>query len=55
MVYTISPAISAGAIWFPITDLSIEVVARAGFLAYGVDDNRSLFFSEVGLSLGYRL
>jgi hypothetical protein len=53
--FGISPALSAGALWFPLTDFSVEVVARAGFLAYGVDDNRALFFSEVGLSLGYRL
>jgi hypothetical protein len=53
--FGISPALSAGALWFPLTDFSVELVARAGFLAYGVDDNRALFFSEVGLSLGYRL
>ncbi len=55
--FGISPAVSAGALWFPFAarDFSLELVARAAFLSYGVDDNRALFFSEVGLSLGYRL
>jgi hypothetical protein len=54
--FGISPALSAGALWFPFRDrdFSIEILARAGFLSYGVDDNRALFFSEVGLSVGYR-
>lgn len=53
----ISPAASAGAVWFPFDgrSFSVEAVGRVGFLFYGVDDNRALFFSEVGLSLGYRL
>lgn len=53
----ISPAASAGAVWFPFDhrNFSVEAVGRVGFLFYGVDANRALFFSEVGLSLGYRL
>jgi hypothetical protein len=56
-LFTLSPAITAGGIWFPLRsrDLSVNVLGRTALLVYGVDDNRALFFAEVGLSVGYRL
>lgn len=36
-------------------DFSVQLAVRLGFLPFGVDENRALFFAEGGIFLGYRL
>ncbi len=48
--FTISPA-AVGGLGYAVGDLRIEGVARLGFLAYSVDENRSLLYLEGGLVL----
>lgn len=55
--FGISPGAEGLVSWFPgdDQDFSIGLGARLGLLSFGVDENRLLFFGELGLSLGYRL
>lgn len=54
--FGMSPGATGGIIWFPGSgrDFSMELTGRAGYLAFSVE-NRSLFYGELGVSLGYRL
>jgi hypothetical protein len=54
--FGLSPGVIAGVSWFPGSsrDFSMEITGRAGYLAFSVE-NRSLFYGEIGMSLGYRL
>lgn len=54
--FGMSPGVTAGAAFFPgdDRDFSLELVTRAGYLAFSVE-NRSLFYGEAGLMVGYRL
>ncbi len=54
--FGMSPALSGGVAFFPGDDrnFSIELATRAGYLAFSVE-NRSLFYGELGLMMGYRL
>ncbi len=55
--FGVSPQISLGANWYidRDRDFSLGLLTRAGYLAFSVDENRSLFYGELGLTLGYRL
>lgn len=55
--FGISPAAEGAFTWFPgdDQDFSVGLGGRVGLLSFGVDENRLLFFGELGLSLGYRL
>ncbi|MBK8011133.1 MAG: caspase family protein [Deltaproteobacteria bacterium] len=55
--FGLSPGLGASATWF-LTDarnLSVEGIGRLGCLPFSVDDNRTLFYAEVGLAVGWRL
>lgn len=55
--FTLSPGLMGVVAFYPgrDRDLSLELVGRAGFFSFGVDENRALFFGEAGVTLGYRL
>lgn len=54
---TLSPGAAAAIAFYPgrDRDFSIQVLGRLGVLLFGVDDNRALFYEELGVTIGFRL